>query len=474
MWWWNARGYTPAGVEAWNAIRALDYLETRPEVDADRIGVTGRSGGGAYSWWLAALDDRVKVAIPVAGITDLENHVVDGCVSGHCDCMFLVNTYRWDYAQVAALVAPRPLLIANSDKDSIFPLEGVFRVHAKVRQIYRLYDAADKLGLQITEGGHKDTQELRLHALTWLNRHLKGENPEIETTAKKAFTPQQLKVFGELPADARNSRIHETFVPAAPEPPVPTSAEAWAKQRDAWMAFLREKVFAGWPSDPDPVALQASSSEERDGVRVIAYDFESQPHVPLRLFVARSGDEKKPERITLRVLDERGWEAMQRGLSLPPDEALAWIAPRGFGPAAWTGDEKVQTQIRRRFMLLGQTLDGMRVWDARRAIQALRSIDGLADAPLTVRGERETAGIALYAALFEPGVAALELHDLPASHRDGPDFLNVLRGLDLPQAVAMAAERCRVRLRRNETGAHEYAARTAAALRWERARIEFD
>ena len=54
MWWWNSHGYTPAGVEAWNGIRALDYLETRPEVDKTRFGVTGRSGGGAYSWWITA------------------------------------------------------------------------------------------------------------------------------------------------------------------------------------------------------------------------------------------------------------------------------------------------------------------------------------------------------------------------------------------------------------------------------------
>ena len=62
QWWWNARGYTPAGVEAWFGIRALDYLCSRPEVDAERIGLTGRSGGGSYSWTIAALDDRVKVA----------------------------------------------------------------------------------------------------------------------------------------------------------------------------------------------------------------------------------------------------------------------------------------------------------------------------------------------------------------------------------------------------------------------------
>ena len=130
MWWWNSRGYTPAGVEAWKAMRALDYLETRPEVDKTRFGVTGRSGGGAYSWWIAALDDRIKAAAPTAGITDLQNYVIDGCVEGHCDCMFFVITYRWDYPTVAALVAPRPLLLCNSVKDSIFPLVGVERTQA--------------------------------------------------------------------------------------------------------------------------------------------------------------------------------------------------------------------------------------------------------------------------------------------------------------------------------------------------------
>ena len=77
QWDWLSKGYTPAGVEAWNGIRAIDYLESRPDVDSSRIGLTGRSGGGAYSWFIAALDARVKAVVPVAGITDLENHVID-------------------------------------------------------------------------------------------------------------------------------------------------------------------------------------------------------------------------------------------------------------------------------------------------------------------------------------------------------------------------------------------------------------
>ncbi|MCA9134603.1 MAG: acetylxylan esterase, partial [Planctomycetales bacterium] len=102
-WDWMSRGYTPAGVEAWNSIRAVDLLQSLPYVDGEKIGITGRSGGGAYSWFAAALDERIQVAVPVAGITDLQNHILDGCVEGHCDCMYFVNYFGWDYAKLAAL-----------------------------------------------------------------------------------------------------------------------------------------------------------------------------------------------------------------------------------------------------------------------------------------------------------------------------------------------------------------------------------
>ena len=120
-WWWQARGYTPAGVECWNGIRALDYLQSRPEIDPERIAVTGISGGGAASFWIAAADERVKVAVPVSGMGDLADYVGETVVNGHCDCMFLINTFQWPWTQIAALVAPRPLLFANSGHDTIFP-----------------------------------------------------------------------------------------------------------------------------------------------------------------------------------------------------------------------------------------------------------------------------------------------------------------------------------------------------------------
>ncbi len=504
MWWWNNRGYTPAGVEAWNCIRAIDYLQSRKDVDPERIGVTGRSGGGVYSWWIASIDERIKAAVPVAGITDLKNHVVDGCVEGHCDCMFMVNTYRWDYPLVAAMVAPRPLMIANTDQDSIFPLDGVVHTNDQVRKIYELYGAGNKLGLTITPGPHSDTQQLRIPAFHWFNKHLKGQEPPIVTPADKFFQPEDLRVFQELPDDQLNSEIHETFVPAAADPPLPESREAWQKLRDGWREALLAKSFAGWPDEPDALDVKEAFTVEKEGLRFSAYDFTSQGPIRLRLYVTQPVEPKQPKLAVLGVLDEEDWKSfvamMRSGFDdqiksepseaageLPePDEPLfqhfrkmqqegecvtAFVAPRGIGPTAWNPSEKKQTQIRRRFMLLGQTLDGMRVWDVRRAIQAVRSLDAAKDVPLILQGERQAAGIALYASLFEPDIERLDFRDLPRTHRDGPILLNVRRYLDIPQTVAMALERSEIVIYQPGEEGWDYPQNVAHVLDWGEERL---
>ncbi len=499
-WWWLNRGYTSAGVEAWNCIRALDYLETRPEVDASRFGVTGRSGGGAYSWWIAALDERIKCAVPVAGITDLQNHVVDGCVEGHCDCMYMVNTHRWDYAKVAALVSPRPLLISNTDTDRIFPLDGVYRTFESVRRIYGLHDAADKVALNITAGGHKDTQELRVHAFRWFNQHLKADDALVETTATKFFEPEQLKVFDELPPDEINTKIDDTFVSQVATK-LPATEDDWQDQRTIWEATLIDKCFSGWPSNfiISKLPREVFNSVNK-GIRFRAIDFTSQPGVELRMYIAERAELENRELAVLNVLDEQSWTdflaTMRVGFgkqlaeeSLPAaDQAgfdelqqmlqsfgwtMAYVAPRGIGPTAWDQAKKKQTQHQRRFYLLGQSLDGMRVWDVQQSIHALRGVAEIRDVPLWLQSHRQMAGVALYASLFGPEIARLDLHELPTTHREGPFFLNVTRFLDMPQAVAMAAERSRVALYTSDESAWAYSKQVAELLELDDKQLQF-
>ena len=502
MWWWINRGYTPAGVEAWNCIRALDYLETRKEVDKNRIGVTGRSGGGAYSWWITALDDRIKVAVPVAGITDLQNYVVDACVEGHCDCMFMHNTYQWDYAQVAALVAPRPLLISNTDKDTIFPLDGVYRVHEKVKKIYQLHGAEKNLGFHITEGPHKDTQELRIHALVWFDRYLRKEEREITKPAEKLFEPEQLRVFEKLPGDEVNTKIQETFVQDAGVV-LTVEKEDWPVQSERRMKQLKENVFMSWPVEAVPLKLREVSSDERDGIVFKSYDFTSQEHVDLKLFVAYRNDIGQSDLVVLNVLDDQAWIqwlSWSRGLwgkvleseaKVKQDEqaiaqniaqnmkmlkstkwAMAYIAPRGVGPTAFDASAKKQTQNRRRYMLLGQTLDEMQTWDIRCAVQAVREMNAFKGVPLWLQSERVMAGNVLYASLFEPDIARLDLWHLPLTHRDGPIYMNISKHMDMREALAMAAARSPVRLYQADEKGWEYVKSVGDILKWDAKQLQ--
>lgn len=518
MWWWLNRGYTPAGVECWNCMRALDYLETRPEVDKTRFGVTGRSGGGAYSWWIAATDERIKCAVPTAGITDLQNHVVDGAVEGHCDCMYMVNTYRWDYPLVAALVAPRPLLIANTDTDRIFPLDGVYRTFEKVRHIYRLHEPADKgasanVALNITSGGHLDTQELQTHAFRWFNHHLKGDDSLIDSRAPKYFPIEQLKVFDKLPEDEINTKIHETFVAKAWQPEVPKNIAEWGKMTGRWTNVLIEKSFRAFTTpwheaEVDPFTFQSHGefpdarhafTATQQGIDIRAYDVFSQGGAYLRLYVLHRTGLTNAELNVLNILDQQGWreflslvrvqfEAHLKEESLPAADQDGWestkrlltkhpwvmsyVAPRGIGATAFDRTDRKQVQNRRRYYLLGETLDGMQVWDVRRSVQSTRTIQDLAKVPLWLQSNRNMAGIALYASLFEPDIKRLDLYDLPKSHEAGPIFLNVERYLDMPQAVALAAERAKIVLYQDDDTGWEYPQAVAKQLGWDAKQIQ--
>lgn len=403
MWWWNSRGYTPAGVEAWNAMRALDFLETQPEVDKTRLGVTGRSGGGAYSWWIAALDDRIKVAAPVAGLTDLEDHVVEGVVEGHCDCMYFVNTHRWDYPAVAALVAPRPLLLANSDKDSIFPLDGVIRTHQKLARIYDLYGASTNLGLLITEGPHKDTQDLQLPVFRWFNRHLKGEDPVIEMAATRFFNPQELKVFAKNPADEITSRIHESFVPAYKD-----TARGLPELR----VLLKEKAFKGWPEKKSNPRLE--KSEWKPGIQQVQFD--AQEHVRLSIYLKASAGQKK---LRVHILPESArTDEIEEHLKSEDEFRHAVLIVRGID-----AKDRNAIQIRRRYMLVGQTLDGMRVWDILRGLEVLRT--EVAGSGISFSGNGAHHWNALMASIFDKDIKVFSAE--APSGDSAPDYLNLLK-----------------------------------------------
>ena len=228
------------------------------------------------------------------------------------------------------------------------------------------------------------------------------------------------------------------------------------------LAALRAKVFAGWPEERGPIKPELTGQATQGGLRLRMYAFSSQPDVNLLLFVLQDPKVKRPEEVLLTVLDTESWtnsSAKQLWLGGGTPEnlsplrqemqsrklALAFFAPRGVEPGKLLSDPKEAIHVRRRYMLLGQTLDGMRVWDIRCAAQAVKALPEFKKTPLHVRAQAQMAVNVAYAALFQPELAKLELENVPASHTDGPDYLNVLKVWDLPQLWATLGERADVR-----------------------------
>jgi cephalosporin-C deacetylase-like acetyl esterase len=428
--WWQSAGYTPAGVECWNGIRAIDYLVSRKDVDPERIGVTGISGGGAATIWISAADERVKVAVPVSGMSDLESYVSNKIINQHCDCMLLINTYQWEWTTIAALIAPRPLLFANSDNDRIFPMDANRRIIERLRTAYKMYDKPDLVDDYVSKGGHDYRPDLRIAVFKWLNKHLKHETGDVKDADFKPLPGKELRVFPEdndLPKDQINDRIDETFVPRANvKLPEEGKLEEW---KAGLMKGLRERPFRSFPAEFPPADYLnkpqgLGETVTEPGIEITAYP------------VLKVGEPK-----TLMIEDE-GWLA-QKELPLDVKPYLAkgknvWIVhPRGYDHNEWT-KKSPPNYVERSHALLGRTVDSGRVWDVAATAKYLNK-----EHKVTTRviGYGRGGVVAAYAALFEPSIDEVIFVDPPTSHTEGPHFLGVLRVLDIPDALGLLAPR---------------------------------
>lgn len=445
-WWWHSRGYTSAGVECWNGVRAIDYLVSRPEVDPDKIAVTGISGGGAATFWIAAADERVKVCVPVSGMSDLQSYVTDKVCNGHCDCMFLYNNYRWEWTTIAALIAPRPMLFENSGYDTIFPMPGNERIRARLAKLYNWYEKkpGDLFDIGVTPGGHSDNVELRLMAYRWISKHLKADNSETAEPPLPPFPGKELRVFPEdsdLPKDSLNDKIDESFVTLA-KPTTPKNKEEYHDWSKRLRGELLDRVFRDWPDE----VVAAQVREERDNGQVILSTEDNILVTATRRAAkdeaSAKGDAKAQVWLIVLNADEKPGElpAWAKGV-VPGSASTIVLSPRGSdGEFAWTR-KNPPNYVERAHALLGRTVDAGRVWDVQSVARWLHEAESAGDKSITVAGRGPAGILGAYAALFENCIAGIVAVDPPVSHREGPQFLGVMKVLDVPDALGLLAPR---------------------------------
>jgi|SRR5579883_2137691 len=435
--WWHSRGYTPAGVECWNGIRGIDYLCSLPYVDAEKIGVTGISGGGATTNWVASADDRVKVAVPVSGVSDLESYVTDQVINGHCDCMFFHNLYQWEWTTALALFAPKPLLFANSDNDPIFPMSGNKRIIERLRKCYAMLGAKDNVDEHVSKGGHAYRPDLRIAIFSFFHKHLKGDKTPVKDADFEKIEGKELRVFPEdkdIPKDAINATADETFVPAA-QVKLPNEKN-FGEWKSGLVKQLKEKTFRYLPP--------TNAMPEARGGKGDVEEYRSEQGISFPAYVQIKD---RAQRMTLVVLnaDEDHQKEAEFWVKRYPDDSQVVIYTRGGGPKQWTKKNPPNT-VERSLVLLGQTADSGRVWDVVVA-SAIRP-----GWELRAVGRGQAGIIAAYAAQFAKAktgnnlIDELVLVDPPTSHRDGPHFLNVMRVLDIPEALGLLAPEIKLML----------------------------
>lgn len=161
------------GMMVYDSLRAMDYLLTRPEVDSKRIGTLGMSMGSTAAWWLAALDERVKVTVDICCQTDFQALLEADNVKGHGVYYYVPGLLKhFTTAQINALIAPRPHLATAGNLDALTPPKGLDRIDAELRRVYAQAGHPEHWRLVRQDVKHQETPEMRAEIVEWLKRYL--------------------------------------------------------------------------------------------------------------------------------------------------------------------------------------------------------------------------------------------------------------------------------------------------------------
>ena len=160
-------GETMIAWRVWDVMRTLDYIATRPELDSSRVGCMGISGGGTVTSFSTALEPRIRVALVSGYLNTFRDSV--GSLA-HCIDNYVPGILNWaEMHDIAGLIAPRPLFVESGEKDNIFPIDASIESFKQVREIYGVFQAADRVEQEVFPGEHSFWGK---RGIPFLARHL--------------------------------------------------------------------------------------------------------------------------------------------------------------------------------------------------------------------------------------------------------------------------------------------------------------
>lgn len=448
---------------------ALDYLEGRPDTDDDRIGVTGTSGSGVQTQYLALVDDRIDAAAPCCSVTDRAEWLKTGKRIDAEQLVYGAIPRGINYDDFVTAMAPRPVCIGAAASDEYFPIEGVHETAERARRVYDLYDAGENVELVVADEIHCSVYELGAGIFEWLCDHLGDTEYEphddlsvVDETILQC-TPEG-SVRGAYADERTIDDLLREYVTERY-----SDAGAVVDDRDEYAKQVRQSVVETFDLDRKNCKLRPRyiSQSESDGLTVENVFFKTERDPDIVCTGVLISDSDVPTQSPAVVCYEGGTEELSERhedvVSLAAEYGTVFVFdPRGVGAVRnreipipnWIDDYYgiygTEFKLAYDALLLGESLFGMRVYDLCRAVEFLRA--ETSNEQVALVGEGIGAYHALYAGAVTENVETLVLrelgpifHEMATSHEYPYDprltVFDVLGDCDVPHVLAALDER---------------------------------
>ena len=453
----------------WDGMRALDYLTSLPEVDASRIGITGSSGGGTLSTYIAMLDSRIKAASIVTFITSLpkkiENRSNDAESDTEQDLQGLLAA-GIDHPEYVGMIAPRPVMLGAAMRD-FFPIEGTRQTFKEAQGLYMRLGVPERAKMVEFDHPHMYSQPLREATTAWFERWLKGSETEIHEpviTTEKDETLQCTST-GQVVTSLGGKRTSD-FNRGEAERLLARLKEQRKDSAFARQVIAKARQRLALPDTPVVPRPQKISEAEVNGLVVEKLLLATEPgiDVPVRVVYAKNGAGARPAVVYLRDRtgeddDPNVIEALAR-----QGRVVAIADVRGFGETMsprnvreagvdyFDPRDGMDADFTIASFFLGRPVLGMRVWDALHVMEYVRSRPDVDAKRIGIVGREWASVIAMFAAAVDSRLAWVACVGPPASYGEiarselyaQPASLllpGALQDFDLPDVLASLAPR---------------------------------
>ena len=427
-----------SGIQVYENMRAVDYLQSRPEVDPQRIGITGASGGGNQTMYAGAFDERFRCVVPTCSVGNYQAYLSAAC----CMCEVVPGALRFtEEGDVLSLAASRGLMVTSATQDAFqFSVAEARKSFERVAAVAKLHESA-QVRHTIIESPHAYNQPMREALYGWMTLHLKGEGDgsPIPDPAIKTEDPETLRCY---PGDSRPDDYMTIPRFAAAEARelltqhvAPSNLDGWKAERAKKLVAL-EAVLGGMPK---PTPFKLLLDEPTTGP--LRYYFESEPGVPV---IAERDLLNKPAKLML-LLDLDGHVAYKEPVEGPAlDLAKKWEAAgwsvvrvelRASGKHAPPGDKIGNAPDHNSAewsMWIGRPLLGQWVWDVRRILDLFASKDGSLPKEIAIVGIGTAGPVALCAAALDERISHAMTLDSLASYVTDEPYRGQRLGLMVP------------------------------------------